>query len=120
MPEPELMPEPVLMPEPELEPEPEIEAEPKPAAAPLGSAPIPSVKPPVDIEITGETEVIQEPPAEPDFEATMVIAPDASVMSKKQPQNSTEAFISRVKEQLSSPENLPETGEDAFSSTVPQ
>jgi hypothetical protein len=56
-------------------------------------------------EIPDEPEIsdeLDEPeiPDEPDFEATMVIAPDASLSSKPSG-NSTEAFIERVKGQLS-------------------
>jgi hypothetical protein len=54
---------------------------------------------PDEPEISDE---LDEPeiPDEPDFEATMVIAPDASLSSKPSG-NSTEAFIERVKGQLS-------------------
>jgi hypothetical protein len=108
------------------------EAEPSPPVAPLGSAPIPPSqpaapaanvippKPPVDIELTGETEISDEIAVEPDYDSTVVIKPDAAMMGKKQAKNSTDAFIARVKEQLSSPENLPGNDEDAFTSTIPQ
>ena len=55
--------------------------------------------------------------AESEFEATMVIAPDAS-LSNKPSGNSTEAFIERVKGQL--PENPGERKVEPFNSTVPQ
>ena len=58
-----------------------------------------------------------EPTAEPDFEATMTIAPDAS-QSNKAPGDSTEAFIERVKKQLS--ESPSEEEEEPFTSTVRQ
>ena len=76
--------------------------------------------PPIDIELTDTfpipenlpEEILAELPAElpeenedeaePDFEDTMVIAPDAS-LSKKSSGNSTEAFIERVKELLRPP-----------------
>ena len=58
-----------------------------------------------------------EPTPEPDFEATMVIAPDASLLNKASG-NSTEAFIERVKEQLS--ESPSEKKEEPFTSTIPQ
>ena len=113
----------------------------KPPAAPLGSAPIPSAKPaapaqlkevipqkpPVDIELTGETEVVEQPGADEnsDFDSTVVISPDASLSRKQEGNNqgsggSTEAFIARVKQQLSNSEPLAEQEEDSFSSTIPQ
>ena len=55
---------------------------------------------------------------EPDFEATMVTAPDASP-SANQPGSSTEAFIERVKGQLSDSSAKPEKGEEPFISTIP-
>ena len=58
-----------------------------------------------------------EPTPEPDFEATMVIAPDASLLNKASG-NSTEAFIERVKEQLS--DSPSEKKEEPFTSTIPQ
>jgi hypothetical protein len=107
------------------------EAAPRPPVAPLGSAPIPpsqpaesaaSVippKPPVDLDLT-DLQVPAESADENDYDSTVVIKPDAATMGKKQAKNSTDAFIERVKEQLSSPENLPENDEDAFTSTIPQ
>ncbi|MCP4766698.1 MAG: hypothetical protein GY875_10530 [Gammaproteobacteria bacterium] len=118
--------------EPETEPMPVPEAEPSPPVAPLGSAPIPPSQPaepasnvippipPVDIELTGETEIPQEIAAEPDYDTTVVIKPDAATMGKNQAKSSTDAFIARVKEQLSNPESQPGKDEDAFTSTVPQ
>jgi len=118
--------------EPESAPMPVPETEPSPPVAPLGSAPIPTSqpaapaanvippKPPVDIELTGENEIPDEIAVEPDYDSTVVIKPDAAMMGKKQTKNSTDAFIARVKEQLSSPENLPGNDEDAFTSTIPQ
>ena len=55
---------------------------------------------------------------EPDFEATMVTAPDASP-STNQPGSSTEAFIERVKGQLSDSSAKPEKDEEPFISTIP-
>ena len=118
--------------EPEAAPMPVPEAEPSPPVAPLGSAPIPPSQPaapaanvippvpPVDIELTGDTEIPHEIAAEPDYDSTVVITPDAAAMGKNQIKSSTDAFIARVKEQLSSPENLPGNDEDALSSTIPQ
>ena len=109
----------------------------KPATAPLGSAPIPTDDsildddlpplPPIDIELADTfpipeaklAELPDEPEAAvvPDFEATMIIAPDAS-LSNKASGNSTEAFIERVKEQLSGSPS--EKEEEPFTSTIPQ
>jgi hypothetical protein len=107
----------------------------QPPAAPLGSAPIPAAepaaspqadkvippKPPVDIELTGENELPDSIGAaeEPDYDATVVIAPDASLSRKPDSANSTDAFIARVKQQLSNPEPLDENDE-SFTSTIPQ
>jgi len=100
------------MPLPDLdEDEPEAAPAPPAAAAPTPpSRPIPSVVPPkpaVDIELTGDIEVSDEAKSddkkadsEPDFESTMIIAPDAT-LSNKQSTNSSGAFIDRVKKQLS-------------------
>jgi hypothetical protein len=70
-------------------------------------------KSPDEPEISDEPEI----PDEPDFEATMVIAPDAT-LSSKAAGNSTEAFIERVKGQLS--ESPGQKNEEPFNSTVPQ
>jgi hypothetical protein len=119
---------------PEAKPEPAPEAT-RPPVAPLGSAPIPPSqpakpsanvippKPRIDIELTDfkiPEEPGDEPDSEPDYDSTVVIKPDAAAMGKNQAQSSTDAFIERVKKQLSSSENLPENDEDAFTSTVPQ
>jgi hypothetical protein len=93
--------------------------------------------PPIDIELTDSfpipedipaemlAELPEEPeespdepeiPDEPDFEATMVIAPNAS-LSSKPPGNSTEAFIERVKGQLS--DSPGQDKGEPFNSTVP-
>ncbi|MCP4472904.1 MAG: hypothetical protein GY815_19870, partial [Gammaproteobacteria bacterium] len=118
-------------PEPEPKPAPAPETTQKPPVAPLGSAPIPPSqpatptaniippKPPVDIKLT-DIQIPEEPAAEPDYDSTLVIKPDAATMGKNQAQNSTDAFITRVEEQLSSPENLPENDEGSFTSTIPQ
>jgi hypothetical protein len=70
-------------------------------------------------DLPDEPEILAEPeiPDEPDFEATMVIAPDASLSSKPSG-NSTEAFIERVKGQLS--ESPGQKKVEPFNSTVPQ
>ena len=54
----------------------------------------------------------------PDFEATMIIAPDAS-LSNKDSGNSTNAFIDRVKQQLANGETPAEKKAEQFTSTVP-
>jgi len=112
----------------------------RPPAPALGSAPIPGAEPepparaekavppktPVDIDVTGETELPESigEDTEPDYDATVVIAPDASLSRKQEPDkqestNSTDAFIARVKQQLSNPEPLDEKDEP-FTSTIPQ
>ena len=97
--------------------------------------------PPIDIELTDTFPMPEEMPdlllnnlaselpedeledietrVEPDFEATMIIAPDASSLSTKQSDSSTEAFIERVKGQLSDSSAKPEKDEETFISTVP-
>ena len=54
----------------------------------------------------------------PDFESTMVITPDAT-LSNKPAGNSTDAFIDRVKEQLSSSEKSSDDKDGAYISTTP-
>ena len=114
--------------------------DPAPAAAPLGSAPIPSKKPsasaaeskpvdtvippkpPVDFDLgSAENDAIEDKTeAEEDqFINTVVIPPNAAASRKKAGNNSTDAFIARVKEQLSTPEQIPTNKKD-FSSTIPQ
>jgi len=115
--------------------------DPAPVAAPLGSAPIPSMKPsattaesnpvdtiippkpPVDFDLgSAEDDAIADKAeAEEDqFINTVVIPPNAAASRKKAGNNSTDAFIARVKEQLSTPEQIPESKRDPFSSTIPQ
>jgi len=114
-----------------IEPGPELEATNKPPVATLGSAPIPPSKPatptavvspprpPIDLDLS-DFKIPEEPAAETDYDSTLVVKPDASVTTKNKAQSSTEAFIARVKEQLSNPENLSESDEDPFISTIPQ
>jgi hypothetical protein len=111
-----------------------------PAAAPLGSAPIPASKPaaskakskpaaaiippkpPVDFDLGSADDDAKEDKVEADedeFINTVVIPPNAAASSKKAGNNSTDAFIARVKEQLSTPEQMPADKKD-FSSTIPQ
>jgi len=115
-----------------------------PPSAPLGSAPIPPAaaprpaeqkppaaakiippKPPVDIDLgiggddtpAGKVEASSE---DEDFIETVVIPPNAGLSSQEKSRNSTDAFIARVKEQLSSKEPMAtENGKD-FTSTIPQ
>ena len=110
-------------------------AGPEPAPAPLnplGSAPIPPSepdvakvippKPPVDFDLGSETEVLEDKvqAEEDEFENTVIIPPDAGASSNVAAKDSTNAFIARVKEQLSSPETESENKQDSFTSTVPQ
>ncbi len=95
--------------------------------APLGSAPIPSMKPaakaaqappankvippkpPVDFDLgSADDGVLEDKPEveEDDFLSTVVIPPNAAASAKAATgANSTDAFIARVKEQLTTPEN---------------
>jgi hypothetical protein len=58
-------------------------------------------------------------PADTDFESTLVIPPDASISASEKSKNSGDAFIARVKEQLSSSEPIGDDKKD-FTSTIPQ
>jgi hypothetical protein len=104
----------------------------KPATAPLGSAPIPAAKPaqaevvppkpPVDFDLGGDDTVLEDKP-EPevdDFINTVVIPPNAGLSKKATSNNTTDAFIARVKEQLSTSESPAKNQQDPFSSTIPQ
>lgn len=120
------------------------EEPPAPPSAPLGSAPIPPSdtpspaehkpaaaakiippKPPVDIDlgIGGKdtpAEQVEASSEDDDFIETVVIPPNAGLSSQEKSRNSTDAFIARVKEQLSSNEPMKaENGKD-FTSTIPQ
>ena len=111
-----------------------------PATAPLGSAPIPPMdapkpassqpaaakiippKPPVDIDLGfGDGAKLEDKPepAEDDFIETVIIPPNAGARNDDKSRNSTDAFIARVKEQLSSPDQVADNKKD-FSSTIPQ
>lgn len=108
--------------------------------APLGSAPIPSMDspkpaaseaaaakaippiPPVDISLgSGEAAADgKQEPEEDEFIQTVIIPPDPSTDKKEdKSRSSTDAFIARVKEQLSTPDSRPGNEPD-FTSTVPQ
>jgi hypothetical protein len=116
--------------------------QPSPApAAPLGSAPIPSIKPaastketppaskiippkpPVDFDLGAADDGAYEDKAEveeDEFLNTVVIPPNAAASKKDPARNSTDAFIARVKEQLTTSEPVAQNGRDSFSSTIPQ
>ena len=112
------------------EPAPKPESAPMPSA-PLGSAPIPPSepnvnkvippKPPVDFDLGSEAEVLEDKvqPEEDDFESTVIIPPNAGASSNPAAKDSTNAFIARVKEQLSSEPEI-EKEQKPFSSTIPQ
>lgn len=117
------------LPEPDLvnieqdEPAPPKEA-PKPAARqPAAAAKVIPPKPPVDIDLGiggGETRADkQESSEDDDFIETVVISPDADMSKKENSRNSTDAFIARVKEQLSTSEPVAGNEKD-FTSTIPQ
>ena len=140
-PEPEAKPEPAPMPStplgsapipPMSDPEPAPKPEPAPMpSAPLGSAPIPPSepnvnkvippKPPVDFDLGSEPEVLEDKvqTEEDDFESTVIIPPNAGASSNVAAKDSTNAFIARVKEQLSSEPEI-EKEQKSFSSTIPQ
>lgn len=112
-------------------PEPEAKPEPTPMpSAPLGSAPIPPSepnvakvippKPPVDFDLGSEAEVLEDKvqAEEDEFESTVVIPPNAGASSNPAAKDSTNAFIARVKEQLSSEPEI-EKEQKPFSSTIP-
>ena len=113
-------------------PEPVARPEPAPMpSAPLGSAPIPPSepeiskvippKPPVDFDLGSEPEVLEDKvqAEEDDFESTVIIPPNAGASSNVAAKDSTNAFIARVKEQLSSEPEI-EKEQKSFSSTIPQ
>jgi hypothetical protein len=113
-------------------PEPAAKPEPAPMpSAPLGSAPIPSSepnvtkvvppKPPVDFDLGSEAEVLEDKvqAEEDDFESTVIIPPNAGASSNAAAKDSTNAFIARVKEQLSSEPEIDQE-QKSFSSTIPQ
>ncbi len=108
------------------EPEPVLSKEPsKPVVRePAAAKNIPS-KPPVDIDLGFGNAAAAADKDEPkqakedDFIQTVVIPPNAGALNQDKSRNSTDAFIARVKEQLSTSEPLAENGKD-FSSTIPQ
>ena len=102
------------------EPEPE---QPKEDEKPAASA-NPS-KPPVDIDlgigdaVAAGSKEEPKPAEEDDFIETVVIPPNAGARNEEKSRNSTDAFIARVKQQLSSSDSMAESGND-FTSTIPQ
>jgi hypothetical protein len=117
-------------------------------SAPLGSAPIPSMKPaakaakappankvvppkpPVDFDLgSADDDATEDKPEveEDDFLSTVVIPPNAAALarnaaasSRDAEANSTDAFIARVKEQLTTPDPVAKNGKDSVPSTIPQ
>jgi hypothetical protein len=101
----------------------------KPETKPAAATPRPATDTKLTDALSKPQDKTAEMPAEvpdkvesapvPDFESTMIIAPDASLSSKPSGNsNSTEAFIERVKEQLSA--SPAEKEEEPFTSTIPQ
>ncbi|MCG8423700.1 MAG: hypothetical protein MJE77_37860, partial [Proteobacteria bacterium] len=112
------------MPVPEMPADPE--PEPEVAGAPATASNAIPPKPPVDIEF-GDSDSVAgaengDSPGETGFEQTVVIPPPDAAEKKTEPaRNSTDAFIARVKEQLSASEaKKGETEQDSFTSTIPQ
>ncbi len=119
------------------------EPEKAPPSAPLGSAPIPPMqnepaapspaeaqpaaniippKPPVDIDLghgNGEDKAEASADDDDEFIQTVVIPPNAAASAKENQRSSTDAFIARVKEQLST-SDAPAGKDQDFSSTIPQ
>ncbi|MDJ0776762.1 MAG: hypothetical protein QNJ85_02790 [Gammaproteobacteria bacterium] len=115
-------------------------ADARPASPPLGSAPIPPMetstppaippRPPVDIEFgdadapAASATADSDGPEEDEFSQTVVIPPPNAAAQKKTepPRNSTDEFISRVKQQLASTGTKPDLDaeQDSFTSTIPQ
>jgi hypothetical protein len=115
--------------------------------APLGSAPIPSMKPaaevakappagdtnppkpPVDLELDSQDDGANEDKAEAEGEEYLntvvmpqiTVPPSTAASSKDAAQKtSTDAFIARVKKQLTTCETAIVNEKDSFSSTIPQ
>ncbi len=122
------------------EPEPSVTAA-KAAPEQQPKADVIPPKPPVDFDLTSETESISEanaPPADakpepvddddPFIQTVVMPPPNGGGEQAEAPRNSTDAFIARVKQQLSSPDSTQfevddkdkEKEKDSFSSTIPQ
>ena len=99
-----------------------MQSEPAPAKAEPAPSVIPP-RPPVDFDL-GHGDAEDKPAAAPaedddEFIQTVVIPPNAAASAKENTRNSTDAFIARVKEQLSGSEKVAEKDQD-FTSTIPQ
>jgi hypothetical protein len=101
----------------------------KPAAkAPPANKVIPP-RPPVDFDLgSADDGATEDKPEveEDDFLSTVVIPPNAAALArsaaasaKDAESNSTDDFIARVKEQLTTPDPAAKNGKDSFSSTIP-
>ncbi|MDH3760834.1 MAG: hypothetical protein OEU50_07595 [Gammaproteobacteria bacterium] len=108
----------------EPEPEPPTALN-KPAASEAAAAKIKPSKPPVDIDLgfgdaaAADSREEPKPAEEDDFIETVVIPPNAGARNEEKSRNSTDAFIARVKEQLSSSDSMADSSKD-FTSTIPQ
>jgi hypothetical protein len=94
---------------------------PQPASSQPAAAKVIPPKPPVDIDLGfGDAPSMEDKPEpeQDDFIETVVIPPNAGARSDDKSRNSTDAFIARVKEQLSTPDQVDNTKD--FSSTIPQ
>ncbi len=94
-------------------------AAPSPAEAQPAANIIPP-KPPVDIDLGhGDGEDQAAADDDDEFIQTVVIPPNAAASAKENQRSSTDAFIARVKEQLST-SDAPAGKDQDFSSTIPQ
>jgi hypothetical protein len=104
------------------EPPPSME----PAASTAEAPPANDVAPPkprvdINLDSAGDGAKENEVEAEEDeFLDTVIIPPNALASSNDSGGNSTNAFIARVKEQLTTSESVAANGKDSFSSTIPQ
>lgn len=95
---------------------------PKPAASEAAAAKAIPPIPPVDVDLGYRDAAAdgKQKPEEDEFIQTVIIPPDAGTDKKEdKSRSSTDAFIARVKEQLSTPDSLPGNEPD-FTSTIPQ
>ncbi len=122
-------------------------AEPEPSASTARAAPEKSAagdvippRPPVDFDLTLETDSIDEADApaaagsgdddeDPFIQTVVMPPPNGGGEQAEAPRNSTDAFIARVKQQLSSPDGKQfkadgdsdkDKEQDPFTSTIPQ
>jgi hypothetical protein len=99
-----------------------MQPEAKAAKAPPANKVTPP-RPPVDFDLgSADDGALEDIPEveEDDFLSTVVIPPNAAASAKAAGANSTDAFIARVKEQLTTPDPIAKNGKDSFSSTIPQ